>query len=115
MKLSIAFQIRRITVPNTKSRKAINIILVLSVITGVFLVGIQTFQCIPVQNAWKLVPPGQPKPGCSSVRISGYTPNIINIVMDFIIWIVPLPLLAKLKLPKLQKIILMMVFSVGAV
>jgi hypothetical protein len=50
---------------------------------------------------------------CIDGRIPNFSASAFNILTDFIIFGLPLPILAKLQVPKKQKILLIILFGLG--
>ncbi|OAL43367.1 hypothetical protein IQ07DRAFT_650204 [Pyrenochaeta sp. DS3sAY3a] len=67
------------------------------------------FLCNPVQRYWEFMVPGT----CLNAENHFYSTSIIGIVLDWAIWILPIPVLGGLRLPRRQKIGLMGVFGLG--
>lgn len=83
----------------------------MSIIAGwqVAQIFVQIFACIPVQASWDKTIMGK----CQSIRVSRDMNSIANIVTDFIILILPLPVIWRLALPRNQKIALSSIFGLG--
>lgn len=76
----------------------------LYMVIGTFLV------CVPVHEFWSTQPD---HPGCNS-RTAVWLANAgLQITSDFIIVILPMPLLVKLRIPLRQRICLMLIFALG--
>lgn len=65
--------------------------------------------CIPLQGFWDHRVPAK----CFSQQISFYAFGACNIVTDIIIFVLPLPAIFKLKLPRSQRYYLLGIFSIG--
>lgn len=65
--------------------------------------------CNPVSNFWDPNVPGK----CLNQLAIWYVMASINLVSDFVIFSMPLPVIKNLQLPKKQKIMLMGVFCLG--
>ena len=68
-----------------------------------------TFSCVPVHKAWDSTVPGH----CSSLFKSFLGTAIPNIVIDFILLVLPVPILWRLHMKIPSKIALVAVFSAG--
>lgn len=68
-----------------------------------------TFLCRPVQKLWKPQLPGH----CMDAQIYWLSAAGVNIVLDFLVLLLPLPAITTLRLPRKQKICLMLVFILG--
>jgi hypothetical protein len=73
---------------------------------GVFGV---VFLCRPIHSYWNLGVPGK----CISAEIHFASASIIGITVDWAIWILPIPLVRRLKLPHKQKVGMFIVFGLG--
>ncbi|KAH0001685.1 hypothetical protein KCU78_g14755, partial [Aureobasidium melanogenum] len=80
--------------------------LVPSVLWGVFA---SIFICDPVKKVWRPMTPGK----CLSTRTYWVSVTAVNIVLDFAVLALPMPVISRLKLPKRQKIALVGVFLLG--
>lgn len=67
------------------------------------------FLCNPVQSYWDVSMSGT----CMDKEKHFWSTSIIGIVLDFAIWILPIPVIGKLKLPKRQKMGLSIVLGLG--
>jgi hypothetical protein len=80
--------------------------LVPSVLWGVFA---SIFFCNPVRKVWRPMVPGK----CISTRTYWVSVSAVNIVLDFAVLALPIPVISRLKLPMRQKIALVGVFLLG--
>jgi hypothetical protein len=83
-----------------------------SVIYGTTFVLLSVFQCIPVQAAWTRWD-GTVKARCNDVNALGWTSAAVNITLDVIILILPLPELARLAMSWKRKIHILLMFCLG--
>ncbi|OCK81004.1 hypothetical protein K432DRAFT_296485 [Lepidopterella palustris CBS 459.81] len=67
------------------------------------------FLCQPVEKFWHPKIPGK----CMNARAYWLSAACINIGMDFIVWLLPMPVIGQLRLPPRQKLGLIAVFTVG--
>jgi len=67
------------------------------------------FQCTPIPRAWNKTIAGT----CISIPENWYANAGFSIATDFIILVLPMPILYKSKLPPNQKAALMFVFALG--
>ncbi|KAF1942306.1 hypothetical protein EJ02DRAFT_345713 [Clathrospora elynae] len=67
------------------------------------------FLCNPVQSYWDLTISGT----CMNKENHFWSTSIIGIVLDFAIWMLPIPVVGRLKLPRRQKTGLLIVFGLG--
>jgi hypothetical protein len=68
-----------------------------------------TFLCTPVAKLWKPQLPGH----CMNARQYWLSAAAINIGMDFTVLLLPLPAITQLRLPRKQKICLILIFLLG--
>ncbi|KAB8260251.1 hypothetical protein BDV32DRAFT_149732 [Aspergillus pseudonomiae] len=85
------------------------IVLIFVIITGLWMVFASFFMCIPVRGAWDLSSPHN----CIPKEVLWSLNAALQIITDMTIVILPMPLLAKLQLPRKQKIALILVFALG--
>ncbi|CAK7199777.1 hypothetical protein SEUCBS139899_002460 [Sporothrix eucalyptigena] len=106
-KISFLLQYRRIFRDNLTRAICFWLILYLTLwgITQEFLVA---FACIPVSI---FIPSMASK--CIASLVVWYLTSIMNIVTDFIIFMVPIPAIRNLRLPLRQKILVMSIFCLG--
>jgi hypothetical protein len=67
------------------------------------------FMCRPIESYWNLRTSGK----CLSAESHFFSTSIIGIVLDWAIWILPIPVVGRLKLPYRQKMGLLCVFGLG--
>ncbi|KAG0637316.1 hypothetical protein HOY80DRAFT_1084641 [Tuber brumale] len=72
------------------------------------------FHCTPQLYAWDRMGRTDVKGSCGNFKALQYWVPAGSIVIDFILWLLPLRLIYPLKLPRAQKIGLYMVFILGA-
>lgn len=113
IKVSLLFQLLRISVPDSKTRKIIIGVFVFAIIVSLVNLLLAIFRCLPVAYHWTRILPNA-EGHCLDFTVVVYTTSGLNIFMDIIIWIVPMPLIWNLRLPKAQKIGLVAVMSLGA-
>ena len=70
------------------------------------------FQCLPVHAAWLY--PAPQSASCTDVITIYLSSTPLNIITDLAILFLPMPILTGMRLPKKQKIILIITFSFGA-
>jgi len=71
--------------------------------------GVTTFGCFPVKKWWVTEKPGH----CINLLPFGIVANLINILSDFFIFLMPIPLLWKLKVSVWRRIMLCIIFAMG--
>lgn len=86
---------------------------VLSVVNagGLALTLVTVFQCNPVSAAFYAIPP--PNAECTDILTIYLSSIPLNIMTDLAILFLPMPILTGMRLPKKQKIILLVTFSFG--
>lgn len=67
------------------------------------------FLCRPVQRYWDMTAPGS----CIDAEMHFWSTSIIGIVLDAAIWVVPMPVVGRLKLPRRPKMGVFVLFGVG--
>lgn len=108
-KMSLLLIFRRIT-PEKHHRILIHIVMTVVVGYSIALIGVLMFSCRPIAKAWDYAAPGT----CINRPAVYVATAVINIVTDLAILTLPIPMVAKLKLPLQQKIGLACMFAVGS-
>jgi hypothetical protein len=67
------------------------------------------FLCSPVRKYWH----GDVRGKCMDAGDHFWTSSLMGIVLDCVIWVMPMPVLGKLKLPARQKVGLLVPFGMG--
>ena len=81
-------------------------------IAGIALTLLNIFQCHPVGAAFEtIVPPGQ---HCTDIITIYLSSAPVNIVTDLALLFLPMPILTAMRLPRNEKLILIVTFSFGA-
>ncbi|PMD32586.1 hypothetical protein L207DRAFT_639887 [Hyaloscypha variabilis F] len=108
VKISILLQYRRIfTTPGMQRATKIGLLIICA--WGVTVILMLSMICVPIVKFWD-----QPHPGhCLPLLPAYYAPACINIVTDFGTWILPLPIIKSLQLPRRQRFMLMFIFGLG--
>jgi hypothetical protein len=107
-KISILLQYRRIF-SNTKLRKFIIVGLAFLICWGITLTFLLPLVCIPVAAFWDPTVDGF----CLNSEAIWYVMAGVNVVTDFIVFSMPIPVISTLHLPPKQKALLMVVFLLG--
>lgn len=68
------------------------------------------FLCNPVQKYWQ---PGM-EGNCTDVEKHFRSSAILGIILDFALWLLPLPMIGTLQIPRREKLGLLLVFGLGA-
>ncbi|TAQ83483.1 hypothetical protein B7494_g8190 [Chlorociboria aeruginascens] len=79
------------------------------IVGGGILLFIQIFSCLPVAKSWDTTIKGK----CLPPRAVWFTASAFAIVTDFCVWVLPIPILSKLQIPRKQKYALLFVFLLG--
>lgn len=108
VKLSILLQYRRIFIGS----RIQHLILVLLVLFGAWTIALTfllSLVCVPVAKFWDPTVEGH----CLNELVIWYVVAGINLVTDFIVCGIPLPVISHLHLPRRQKLMLVAVFCLG--
>lgn len=81
-------------------------------IAGLALTFLTIFQCRPIPAGWSWPPKATDK--CTDIVTLYLSSAPVNIITDLALLLLPMPILTGLRLPKKQKIILIVTFSAGA-
>ncbi|KAE8441494.1 hypothetical protein EG329_004882 [Mollisiaceae sp. DMI_Dod_QoI] len=108
VKISILLQYRRIFTV-TSMQRATGIALLIIGAWGITVLVMLSLICVPIQALWDQSVKGQ----CLSLLPAYYAPAAINIATDFTTWVLPLPVIKSLQLPRRQKFMLMFIFGLG--
>ena len=109
IKMSVLFSYVRIFRIVLVYRIVFWIVAFLIISWGIAINSMAIFQCIPIHKAWDLTVPGH----CLSFSKTFLGTAITNIVIDFILLVLPIPMLWKLHIETSSKIALIFVFSAG--
>ncbi|KAH8674367.1 hypothetical protein BGZ60DRAFT_526338 [Tricladium varicosporioides] len=99
--------------PQKIFRGIIFAIIACNIVYGTAFILVSIFQCIPVHAAWTGWD-GTSQAKCVNVNVVGWTSGAINIVLDVIVLLLPLPGLAKLVMPWERKIHILLIFGLGS-
>lgn len=108
LKISILLQVRRIF-QNPLMQKITFFGLMFETAWAVTLSVLLPLVCTPVDAFWDTSVQGK----CLNQLAIWYVMAAINLVTDFVVFSLPLPVVKSLQLPKRQKIMLMGVFCLG--
>ncbi|KAK3896661.1 hypothetical protein C8A05DRAFT_20412 [Staphylotrichum tortipilum] len=106
-KISILFLYMRVMVHGAQ-RIAIYVVLGIVMVCNIWVFISNFIQCTPLQALWD----HEVKGTCMGIAVT-LGNSIMHIITDFIVFTLPIPTLAKLKIHRKQKIGLMVVFSIG--
>lgn len=111
IKLSFLFLYRRLFVNplRTKAKWFIDVGIVICLLFNLGVLFGVIFLCIPVEKGWDNSLPGR----CSNPKILSYLTGVWNIIADFYVLMIPIPLIRKLNMDKDQKRRLTAVFGIG--
>lgn len=108
LKISILLQVRRIF-NNSLMQKITFVGLLFETAWAITLSTLLPLVCNPVATFWDTSVKGQ----CLDQLAIWYVMAAINLITDFIIFSLPLPVIKSLQLPRRQKVMLMGVFCLG--
>ncbi|KAG8631814.1 hypothetical protein KVT40_000954 [Elsinoe batatas] len=109
-KLSILAFYRRLFFIHTRFRKACNILMVVVTAWIVAALFSTVFQCTPVPYAYdKRIKGGH----CINLSASWYANATFNIISDFVITLLPMPVISKLQMKTREKFMLCGLFALG--
>jgi hypothetical protein len=111
LKTSILIFYLFLTKTNKVFRWAIFAVIFVVNAAGVSLTMVNVFQCRPVSAAIWFPADGDAR--CFSIVAIYLSSAPVNLITDIAIFFLPIPILTQLRLPQKQKIILIIVFSVG--
>lgn len=75
-------------------------------------VSVSIWQCRPIRGAWEAWD-GEFEGHCNNINLQGWTSAAFNILLDLIVFILPLPSLYKMKMSMQNKFSIMVMFCVG--
>ncbi|KAI8935591.1 hypothetical protein NX059_008158 [Plenodomus lindquistii] len=78
-------------------------------ITTMFFI---VFQCVPISAAWNTL--ARIKAQCVDQHFSVHGPGVVNTLLDIYVFVLPIPTLWNLQMPRRKKIAIMSVFAFGA-
>ncbi|KAK0627858.1 hypothetical protein B0T14DRAFT_424511 [Immersiella caudata] len=107
-KISIVLQYRRIFV-HTLLRPITLSFLVLLSAWAITLSVMLPLVCTPVESFWNRAVPGR----CMNFKTLWYIVSGVNMATDFALFIMPIPVVSSLHLPRRQKMILLAIFGLG--
>ncbi|KAL1954898.1 hypothetical protein VTO42DRAFT_487 [Malbranchea cinnamomea] len=110
-KLSILLLYRTIFETNRfKFRTVCNVLFVI-ILLHTFTTTVATIlECVPISKVWERSIPGT----CINLTAFWYTNAVFNISIDFLIFLLPMPVINTLSLPLRSKFALMGIFALGA-
>ncbi|KAF2225704.1 hypothetical protein BDZ85DRAFT_294173 [Elsinoe ampelina] len=109
-KLSILAFYRRLFFIHTRFRKACNILMIVVAAWIVAALFSTVFQCTPVPYAYdKRINGGH----CINLSASWYANATFNIISDFVITLLPMPVVSKLQMKTREKLMLCGLFALG--
>ncbi|KAL1306841.1 hypothetical protein AAFC00_005497 [Neodothiora populina] len=109
-KISILLQYWRVFA-STMTRHIVMVLFAVTTIIGFYSVFATIFMCAPVSYFWK---PEREEGHCLDRNAVWFANASLNIITDVAIFILPMPVLHQLHLPKRQRYALMGVFGLGA-
>ncbi|KAL8781985.1 MAG: hypothetical protein Q9213_005750 [Squamulea squamosa] len=109
VKLSLLILLYRVFGVNRRFRWALYFVVGLWTVYFVIHTPIVIFQCIPVQKAWHPKMKGH----CLDLIKLGVSSGYINIVHDFLILVLPIPMVWSLQLSSKMKLAISGIFATG--
>lgn len=79
----------------------------LIVIWTIIMTFLAIFNCKPISAFWTM------KGTCLNFRDFAIGYAVVNIVTDFTVWLMPIPSVWKIQLPRGQKVALTLIFALG--
>ncbi|KAK7964146.1 hypothetical protein PG988_011120 [Apiospora saccharicola] len=113
-KLSVVWQYRRVF-PTPGATRLCNGLMCVLVVYGLFSLFGAVFRCWPVASMWDLPLSGTPgsTARCMNIAVFNYICSGTNILMDLVIFAIPVPLVNRLHISRRQKRALVVVFTFG--
>ena len=111
VKLTFFLFIKRLFYPNRKVEIATQVGIFSCLIFYTIIFFRALFVCSPMEKIWNPLVPGH----CLDIVVLPYTSGIFNIISDFYILLIPLPLVWNLNMKLSRKLRLTALFSVGLV
>ncbi|TLD38069.1 putative alpha-galactosidase B [Venturia nashicola] len=112
VKVSILVSYLRIAPEKSFFRKLVWVTFAIVVLAGVVFFALLWTQCFPISSYWNLFAPAR---DCIAEGPPLVVQTIINVITDFMIYVLPMPTLFYLKLPSAQRIGLMVLFGFGGI
>ncbi len=107
-KVSILLLYLRVLKTYDYTRKAIRITLGIVIIYNVWAMGMFVTMCIPIAKMWNTALPGYCHP-----RDVWWALTYIHIITDFMIVVLPIPVILPMSIAPLRKVGLLVVFCIG--
>lgn len=79
---------------------------------GIAFFLVSVFQCQPLDLAWNHWD-GEHPGKCNDINAQGWTSAALNVVLDIVVLVLPMPVIAKLELNKRKKALVVLMFSTG--
>ena len=79
---------------------------------GIAFLLVSVFQCQPIDLAWNHWD-GEHPGKCNDINAQGWTSAALNVVLDIVVLVLPMPVIAKLELNKRKKALVVLMFSTG--
>jgi hypothetical protein len=109
IKMTFLFQYYRVLAVNQHIKKVYIAAIALVGCWALSQVLVEIFICVPIDAFWDHNVPGR----CIPNYPQWYINAAGNIISDIVVFVLPLPVISKLSLPRMQKIILMFIFCLG--
>ncbi|KAK5654657.1 hypothetical protein OQA88_6980 [Cercophora sp. LCS_1] len=107
-KISIVLQYRRIFIQTFLRHVTLGFLVLLSA-WGITLSVMLPLVCTPVESFWNPAVPGR----CMNFKTVWYVMAGVNVATDFALFIMPIPVVTSLQLPRRQKLMLLAIFGLG--
>lgn len=107
-KISIVLQYRRIFIQTFLRHITLGFLILLSA-WGITLSVMLPLVCTPVESFWNRAVPGR----CMNFKTVWYVMAGVNVATDFALFIMPIPVVSSLQLPRRQKLMLLAIFGLG--
>jgi hypothetical protein len=106
VKLALLFLYRRVF-EHSSFRRIVNGMILLISVWAIIMTFLAIFNCKPISAFWTT------EGTCLNFKQFAIGYAIVNIITDFTVWLMPIPRVWKIQLPKSQKIALSLIFALG--
>ncbi|RPA79038.1 hypothetical protein BJ508DRAFT_150421 [Ascobolus immersus RN42] len=110
IKLSILIFYLRLT-PDVTFNRLVKFTMVFVFLTGFYNVPANIFQCTPIRRAWSPATPGK----CIDQMALWISQSVLHVVTDIMIFLLPMPLVARSQMPIRQKTQALIIFALGLI
>ena len=81
---------------------------------GIAFLLVSVFQCTPIPLAWDHWD-GTHEGRCNNINAQAWTSAAINVILDFVILGLPMPIIVKLEMNMRKKALVLLMFSTGLI